>query len=99
MKNLIIKLHQWALTHPQYVRPFHTFAQSFLGVFLVGISPILNDIVNHHYSDAKIALYALIVAAVAAGISAAKNQLWPILVGWAAQSDIQISPPEFTPPR
>lgn len=92
LKTLLVKLHQWALAHPQVVRPFHTFWQSFLGVFLVGISPILNDIANHHYSDAKVALYALVGAAVAAAFSAVKSQIWPTLVSWSASSSTQITP-------
>ena len=92
MKSKIVALHQWAITHPEYVRPFHTAWQSFLGVFLVGISPILNDIVNHHYSDAKVALYALVTAAVAAALSAVKSQVWPTLVSWSSSSNDQINP-------
>lgn len=92
MKTFLIRLHQWAISHPQYVRPLHTAWQSFLGVFLVGISPVLNDIVNHHYSDAKIALYALVTAAVAAALSALKNSLWPTIVSYASSKDNQITP-------
>lgn len=91
MKNLIITLHQKALSNPNLTKAFHTAWQSFLAVFLVGISPILNDIVNHHYSDAKVALYALFVAALAAAFSAVKNQLWPTVVSWAASSDPHIT--------
>lgn len=93
MKNLIIKLHQWSLSHPQFVRPFHTFVQSFLGVFLVGISPILHDVTSHHFNDAKVALIALIGAGVAAGLSTAKSQLWPVIVGWASSTDTHITQP------
>lgn len=91
MKNFIIKLHQWALVHPQLTRAFHTAWQTFLGVFLVGISPILNDITNHHYADAKIALIALTGAAMAAALSALKNQVWPTIVAWSASQDSHIT--------
>lgn len=91
MKNLLIKLHQWSLSHPQYVRVFHTAWQSFLGVFLIGISPILHDITNHNYADAKVAAIALCGAALAAALSAIKSQVWPIVVGWASQTDTHVN--------
>lgn len=100
IKQFLIKLHQWALSHPQYVRPLHTAWQSFLGVFLVGISPILHDVTQHHFNDAKVALIALLGAAVAAGLSTAKSQLWPIVVNWASSQDTHIVPPtDFIAPR
>lgn len=89
MKNLLIKLHQWSLSHPQYVRVVHTFWQSFLGVFLVGISPILHDVTSHHFADAKVALIALIGAAVASALSAVKSQVWPVVVGWASNDGVR----------
>lgn len=91
MKNLLVKIHQLALSHPSYIRPLHTFWQSFVGVFVLGISPIITDITSHHFADAKIALIALISAALAAGLSAVKNSVWPTVVAWANQDQSHIA--------
>lgn len=56
------------------VRVFHTFWQAFVAVFILGITPVVSDVLNtHSLSGAKTALLALVVAAAAAGLSALKN--------------------------
>lgn len=56
------------------VRAFHTFWQSFLAVFVLGITPVISDVLSTHtLSGTKSALLALVVAAAAAGLSALKN--------------------------
>lgn len=88
MKQFIIYLHQKALSHPTLVKASHTAWQSFLGVFLVGITGVFN---THSLSDAKTALIALLGAAVAAGLSAGKSVLWPTVINWAALADPHIT--------
>lgn len=87
LKQFIIHLHQKALSNPTLVRAFHTFYQTFTGVFLVGITGVFN---THSLSDAKTALIALTGAAVASGLSAGKSAVWPTITNWAVQSDPQI---------
>lgn len=91
MKKLIIKLHQWALSHPAQTRAFHATWQTFLGVFLTGISPVLKLITSHNFADVKVALFALIGAAIAAALSTAKSQLWPLLVNQASSTTSHIT--------
>jgi hypothetical protein len=56
------------------VRTFHTFWQSFLAVFLLGIFSVISDVLSTgSFSGAKSALLALVVASAAAGLSALKN--------------------------
>lgn len=56
------------------VRMFHTFWQAFLAVFILGLLPVVSDVLNtRSISGAKAALLALVVAAAAAGLSALKN--------------------------
>ena len=56
------------------VRAAHTFWQAFVAVFLLGIFGILSTVLStHNLSDATSALIALVIAAVAAGLSALKN--------------------------
>jgi hypothetical protein len=56
------------------VRGLKTFAQVFIGVFLLGITSIIQKVLETGtISGSKSALLALIAAAVAAGISAAMN--------------------------
>ncbi len=56
------------------VRAFHTFWQSFTAVFLLGIFGVLSTVLSSHtLSDATSALVALVIASVAAGLSALKN--------------------------
>ena len=58
------------------MRVVHTFWQSFLGVFLLGITTVLSSLLStHNFSDARSALVALVVAAVAAAFSAVKAAL------------------------
>jgi len=57
-------------------RVVHTFWQSFLGVFLLGITGIVSNLLStHSLSDARSALVALVAAAVAAALSAVKSKL------------------------
>lgn len=56
------------------VRAFHTFWQAFLAVFVLGLTPVIRDVLSTGtLSGSKSALLALVVAAVAAGLSALKN--------------------------
>lgn len=56
------------------VRAFHTFWQAFVAVFLLGIFSVISDVLStNSISGAKTALLALVVAALAAGLSALKN--------------------------
>lgn len=58
------------------VRMFHTFWQAFIAVFLLGITPVVSDVLKTGTLDgAKVALLALVVSAAAAGLSALKNIL------------------------
>jgi len=57
-------------------RAIHTFYQAFISVFLIGITGIASTLLQtHNFSDAKTALMALAVAALAAAISAVKGML------------------------
>lgn len=88
MKNLIIKLHQKALSNPTIVKAIHSFWQAFTGTFLVGISGVLG---THSLSDGKTALIALTGAALASALSAAKSTVWPTVVSWASQTQPHIT--------
>lgn len=56
------------------VRGFHTFWQAFIAVFILGLTPVVSDVLKTgSLSGAKSALLALVVAAVAAGLSGLKN--------------------------
>lgn len=56
------------------VRVFHAFWQTFLGVFLLGLTPVVSDVLKTgSISGAKAALLALVAAAAAAGFSTIKN--------------------------
>lgn len=56
------------------VRMFHTFWQSFVAVFALGILSVTSDVLQTGtMSGAKDALLALVVASLAAGLSALKN--------------------------
>lgn len=55
------------------VRALHTFWQAFVPVFLGGVMNVAHVYGQGGVSGAKSALIALIVAAVAAGLSAVKN--------------------------
>lgn len=58
------------------VRAFHTFWQAFLATFILGLLPVVSDILNHvPISGSEAALIALVVASLAAGFSAVKNIL------------------------
>ena len=57
-------------------RVLHTFWQSFLGVFLLGITGVVSNLLStHSLTDAKSALFALCAAAIAAALSAVKSKL------------------------
>jgi hypothetical protein len=88
IKAFLIKLHQWALSHPILVRLLHTFWMA--AVSYVALHPI------HTSNDVKVVL----IGAGAAGLSGVKNYSWPLIVSWATQSQTHITPPtDFTPPR
>lgn len=56
------------------VRAFHTFWQAFVAVFVLGLTPVISDVLNtKSISGSKTAVLALVVSAVAAGLSALKN--------------------------
>lgn len=56
------------------VRAFKTFVQTFITVFVLGLTPIISSILStHNLSGASSALLALVAAAGAAGISAVMN--------------------------
>lgn len=84
-KKIVLKLDQWAVAHPQLKKPVHTAIQAFLGVFIAGITPIIHLVTTHDLADAKVALFALIGAALAAAFSVLKTQLWPIILAKATQ--------------
>lgn len=86
IKAFLIKLHQWSLSHSAYVRPLHTAWQVGVAYLLVNASGI------HNAHDLKI----VAVAALAAGLSAGKSQLWPIVVSWASSTDTHITLPPAT---
>lgn len=71
--NLIKQVYVKVTSNQTIMRVFHTFWQSLLAVFLVGVLPIFDSLKTGHYTDARTAGIALVVAAVAAGISAVKN--------------------------
>lgn len=55
-------------------RVAHTFWEAFLAVFLAGAFQVISKLLSmHSFSDAKSALLALVVAALAAGFSAIKG--------------------------
>jgi hypothetical protein len=57
-------------------RVIHTFYQTFLGVFLLGISGVLSSLLSTgDWNAAASALLSLAAAALAAAISAVKNGL------------------------
>lgn len=95
IQQILIAIHHRALSNPTLVKAFHTFWQSFLGVFVLGASGIASNLIHtHNISDAKTATLALVAAAFAAALSATKSYIWPIVVSWAASNDIQITPPK-----
>lgn len=56
------------------VRAFKTFAQAFLAVFILGLTPVVSSVLQTgSFSGAKAAVLALVTASVAAGISAIMN--------------------------
>lgn len=79
-KNLIVKLHQWALSKPTVVRIIHTFWMT--AVSYIAIHPI------HTSTDVKV----ILIGAGAAGLSAVKNLSWPLIVAWASSQTQQITP-------
>lgn len=84
IKQWLIVLHQWSLKHPTVTRVFHTAWQVAAAFFISGISAI------HTAGDAR----ALVMAAIAAGLSAGKNQAWPLVVSWAASEAQHVTIPE-----
>lgn len=57
-------------------RVIHTFWQTFLAVFVLGITGILTALLRtHNISDAESAVVALVGASAAAGFSAVKGLL------------------------
>lgn len=73
MKKLV---SLWANLPDSVKRVVHTFYQAFLGVFFLGLTGILTDLLNTgDINQAKAALLALVAAAVAAAISAVKASL------------------------
>lgn len=89
MKKLIISIYQKALSNPTITKAIHTFLQSFLATFVVGISGILG---THSIKDAETALIALVVAALAAALSATKSAVAPSIVSWASSTDNHVTP-------
>lgn len=62
-------------------RALHTFWQAFVAVFAAGALGVLSPLLStHNLSDAESALAALVIAAVAAGLSALKSFILPLLV-------------------
>lgn len=58
------------------VRMFHTFWQAFIAVFLLGITPVISDVLKTgSISGSQTALLALVISALAGGLSALKNLL------------------------
>lgn len=56
------------------VRAFHTFWQAFLAVFVLGLTPVISDVLKTgSVSGSEAAVLALVVAALSAGFSALKN--------------------------
>jgi hypothetical protein len=56
------------------VRAFKTFAQAFVAVFLLGLTPVISSILQTgSFSGAKAAVLALVSASLAAGLSAVMN--------------------------
>lgn len=60
--------------HATLVRAFHTFWQTFLTVFVLGLTPVIADILKtHSLSGTSAALLALVLSSGAAGLSVLKN--------------------------
>lgn len=64
----------WAklATNPTLVKAFHTFWQSFVVVFAGGLFNVFNDFHNG-LAGGRAALLALVLAAIASGLSALKS--------------------------
>lgn len=59
--------------HPTAAKAFHTFYQSFIGVLVLGLTPVFSAATSGNVHEAGVALVALVSAALAAGLSAAKS--------------------------
>lgn len=58
------------------MRALHTFWQTFAAVFLAGATGLLSNLLNtHNFSDAKSAVVALVISAIAAAASAVKTMI------------------------
>lgn len=68
--NKLVSL--WNSLPDSVKRAVHTFYQTFLATIAVGFTPVYTALINGHFNEAKVALFALVVAAGAAGISAVK---------------------------
>lgn len=72
MKALLLKLWHDPLVN----KAAHTFWQTFLALFLVGISGIARSLLKtHNISGAESALLSLVVASAAAAFSAVKTSV------------------------
>jgi len=73
MKNLLKKIKDFVVSHPILSKALHTFYQAFIGVFIIGLTPILTTALNGDIETAKLAMLSLLSASLAAGISALKT--------------------------
>lgn len=56
------------------VRAFKTFAQAFVAVFILGLTPVISSVLQTGtFSGSKAAVLALVTAAMSAGLSALMN--------------------------
>lgn len=57
-------------------RVIHTFWQTFAGIFVLGVTDILQELLRTgDFSNARLAVMALVSAAVAAALSAVKGKV------------------------
>lgn len=69
------KIIDFIKAHPLISKALHTFWQSFIAVFIVGLTPIVQNVLNGNIDLAKAGIIALITASVAAGFSALKTYI------------------------
>lgn len=77
MKSLLATVKSlWNKLPDSARRIVHTFWQAFLGVFVLGVTSVLSNLLSTgNFSTAKSALVALVSAAVAAAFAAVKALL------------------------